>query len=1079
MKFTLLFTLLLYLSSSFGQAQFLESGNYPVYNFTTKMYNALDQNWCAVQDHRGIMYFGNNQGVLEYDGVNWILYPATDGAPAHSMAVDNSGRVFFGSVDLFGYLYPDSTGFMTAFLLSDLLNEQDRSFGEIWETHVTNKGIVFQSYHDIFIWESDSLTTIHSEDEIFESFYVNDELILCHTDAGLSYLNGNTIRPMETGELHASRSIVGMLPQLDDRILIVTDSIFYQLDFSEKGLENASIRRLKTQNEKLLSNLILNNAVRINDNRISLGTWGNGAFLIDSAFNILAVIQKETGIQDDVIQGQFLDENGNLWLQLSSGITRVEIDSDITHLDDSYGLEGIVSSVTRFNDRIYVTTNAGMYYMGKDYYDRTISKLSTPKFQQVEKFDEECWDMITFRDGEKEIMLVITNDNIYEVDKDNSRRKLMEAYAYTLLQSKIDLNRVYIGLESGLTSIYRKGEEWIVEAEFSEVDDMITSISEDEAGNLWLGTRGEWLYRIDFEHSPGQYISAFEIKSFNTDNGLSNGQFIISQFKGEPLVAAEKGFYSYDREEDIFYSDTTFGPPFTDENLFIHRQRVVWDSGIFVITYSDLAEIKYKIAYLYEDTLGTYTWYHEPFKRISQEQNNIIYEDGDQTVWFGGSEGLYKYRFNPSRDFGRDFSAFIRRIDVSAGRMLFGGTFSDENQVQSMVQSKSQIPVLPYNENSLVFTYGTEPGEDESFTRFSFFLEGSDRTWSDWSSKSYKEYTHLREKKYIFHVKSKNIYGNISKEATYEFTILAPWYRKFWAFILYILAAAGIVYMIVIMYTRRLRGIIRERTEEVVAQKEVIEEKNNDIMDSIMYAEKIQRAILPPEDDLEKLNLDGFILFLPRDIVSGDFYWLGKKDNKIITVAADCTGHGIPGAFMSMLGVAFLNNIVGAQGIVNAASILDELRAEVIAALKQKGQEGEQKDGMDLALHVIDFDKMVLEFSGANNPLIMIRDNELTQIKADRMPIGIHDRAAEPFINNIIDIKKGDVIYTFSDGYQDQFGGPKDKKFMIKRMKELLLEIHKEPMEDQKELLHKEFQNWIIPYDAEQVDDIIIIGIRI
>lgn len=167
MKFTLLFTLLLYLSSSFGQAQFLESGNYPVYNFTTKMYNALDQNWCAVQDHRGIMYFGNNQGVLEYDGVNWILYPATDGAPAHSMAVDNSGRVFFGSVDLFGYLYPDSTGFMTAFLLSDLLNEQDRSFGEIWETHVTNKGIVFQSYHDIFIWESDSLTTIHSEDEIF------------------------------------------------------------------------------------------------------------------------------------------------------------------------------------------------------------------------------------------------------------------------------------------------------------------------------------------------------------------------------------------------------------------------------------------------------------------------------------------------------------------------------------------------------------------------------------------------------------------------------------------------------------------------------------------------------------------------------------------------------------------------------------------------------------------------------------------------------------------------------------------------------------------------------------------------
>lgn len=182
---------------------------------------------------------------------------------------------------------------------------------------------------------------------------------------------------------------------------------------------------------------------------------------------------------------------------------------------------------------------------------------------------------------------------------------------------------------------------------------------------------------------------------------------------------------------------------------------------------------------------------------------------------------------------------------------------------------------------------------------------------------------------------------------------------------------------------------------------------------------------------------------------------------------------------MSMLGVAFLNNIVGAQGIVTAAEILDELRAEVIAALKQKGHEGEQKDGMDLALHVLDTKAMKLEFAGANNPLILIRENELIQVKADRMPIGIHERVDEPFQNQVIDLQKGDVIYTFSDGYQDQFGGPRNKKFMIKRLKELFLEIHEKPMDEQKAILEKTFYDWIVPYGSDQIDDVIVIGIRV
>ena len=411
---------------------------------------------------------------------------------------------------------------------------------------------------------------------------------------------------------------------------------------------------------------------------------------------------------------------------------------------------------------------------------------------------------------------------------------------------------------------------------------------------------------------------------------------------------------------------------------------------------------------------------------------------------------------------------------------MFGGTFQDNRNIQTLVQPVSMKPVLPYqNNSSMIFNYSAGPGEDRNFTRYSYFLEGNDISWSEWVPESKKEYTNLREGKYVFHVRARNINWQISTEATYEFTILAPWYRKRWAYLLYVLLAGFVIYTFVKVYTRQLRQIIRERTAEVVTQKEVIEEKNKDIMDSIQYAKKIQQALLPPEDDLGKLNVDGFILFLPRDVVSGDFYWLAKQGSKVITVAADCTGHGVPGAFMSMLGVAFLNNIVEVKGIIKASDILNELRADVIAALKQKGQEGEQKDGMDIALHVIDYDKMTLEFAGANNPLILIRDDRIIQLKPDRMPIGIHERADESFVNNVMDARRGDVLYTFSDGYQDQFGGPDNKKFMARKLKELLLKIHRKPMSEQKKILEKTFFDWISSSSVNQVDDVIVIGVRV
>jgi len=298
---------------------------------------------------------------------------------------------------------------------------------------------------------------------------------------------------------------------------------------------------------------------------------------------------------------------------------------------------------------------------------------------------------------------------------------------------------------------------------------------------------------------------------------------------------------------------------------------------------------------------------------------------------------------------------------------------------------------------------------------------------------------------------------------------------------------------------RELADKVKERTIEieqqrdiVISQKDHIEKINTEITDSIRYAKYIQSSILPKADLLDSFLGEHFILNKPKDIVSGDFYWTSKIDSKIIIAAVDCTGHGVPGAFMSMLGMTLLNEIINKEYITHPGVILRRLRKEVINSLKQKNERGEQKDGMDISLCTLDPDNMKLQFAGANNPLYLIRksnlkeagelrceltgDDRLYEIKGDMMPIGIYDRM-EDFTLHEIDIFRGDSIYLFTDGFPDQFGGPDRKKLGYRQFKEQLLKNSSETMADQKKMLEKSLTDWMGANN--QIDDILVIGFRI
>jgi serine phosphatase RsbU (regulator of sigma subunit) len=288
--------------------------------------------------------------------------------------------------------------------------------------------------------------------------------------------------------------------------------------------------------------------------------------------------------------------------------------------------------------------------------------------------------------------------------------------------------------------------------------------------------------------------------------------------------------------------------------------------------------------------------------------------------------------------------------------------------------------------------------------------------------------------------------------------------------------------------TLRKRNIILEETvqkrtleisrqkDQINEQKVTIEEKNKDITDSIRAAKYIQDAVLPPTQILNTFFNDSFIIYWPRDIVSGDFYWIKERKKDILITAADCTGHGVPGAFMSLLGISFLNNMVSESGNDSPAEILNKLRNEVIKSLNQSEKETKVRSGMDAALIAINKDRSTIEYAGAYNPLVLIRDKGLEELKADKMPIAYYEHM-EPFTNHSMQLQEGDQLYFFSDGFADQFGGPDNKKIKRGKFYKWLLEIEGLPFNKQSEILEKNFNEW--KGESDRVDDVVLIGIKV
>ena len=293
---------------------------------------------------------------------------------------------------------------------------------------------------------------------------------------------------------------------------------------------------------------------------------------------------------------------------------------------------------------------------------------------------------------------------------------------------------------------------------------------------------------------------------------------------------------------------------------------------------------------------------------------------------------------------------------------------------------------------------------------------------------------------------------------------------------IYSLIIVGVLMVLLALLAYNRYLIKRNANTLLLTQNIEIQRQQGEILASINYAKNIQNAILPPPELLQNYVPEYFILYLPKDIVSGDFYWMHTTVDELVIAAVDCTGHGVPGGFLSMLGTAILNDIVHNNNHLYASEILDLLNSNIINLLHQNREDMKTKDGMDIALCKYTLSDQILQYAGAHNPLYLIRNNELSIYKADRIPIGIYSITDKKFTNHKIKTQKNDQVYIFSDGYTDQFGGENDQKFKNNQFKAKLLEISNLPMEAQKSILYETFQNW--KGTCEQIDDILVIGLK-
>ncbi|HEX2967853.1 MAG TPA: SpoIIE family protein phosphatase [Bacteroidales bacterium] len=1072
-----------------------------------------NQNWAICQDSNKIMLFANRKGLLSFDGEDWT--PIRLKITPYAMRMNPFDKhIYIAGENNYGLLQRDSKGSY----IYESLSGDSADLGMITRIIFNDSTVVFFGDHSVS-WHNLKTHTLQrrivaSIDFPFTGTFLKGGMTFVNVAGkGLHRIEADTLFPIVTGYLTENTDVLFSLPYDDNRIV---------LGFSNGRLslfDGIKYYTYPIKDDGYLSANVLADAISVGDSLYAFSTLGGGALVSEKkSGKVRYIINNQKGLPDDEVFAIGSDMAGGLWLSHPFGLSRADLKLPVGNFSVYPGLKGNLSTSLKYNNELYAATSEGVFYLSyeksyteieilrkneagtspatmnaepvkeitaplappakqentrKGIFNRIFGKKTTGEqktsssvssmsgsshgtvaikdvpaasfrtekikqlksidyiFRKIDGISEKCRQLVPTDNG----ILAATNRGLYVIKNHQAVAIAPDRYINYITWNS-DAGKYAVAASDGYFIAGFANGKWSVTVPDRTFKEPLYSIVRTYANTYWMaGDNKAWRT----EESAGKV----SYKSFTIDNAFSQ-RYLVDLINDTIFLFTETSVNIFDKTSDKFVQykglklpeTSEFKYPVSNIPLIVSGTSWIYPEVSDRIKNKDLCMLK-----LFDDVISVY------------------YNDGK--IWIvDGMNNLFGIDCNKASSIAPETGLLVKHIRNEKG------TVFDLSDV-----------VFERGDNVINFDIVVPAYLNKKLTEYQYYIDGVMSEWSPWSNRTSYSRGIPKPGNYELQIRARDLWGQVGEPVSLKFTMKAPFTQTSVFYLLTILGSLLIILVIIRFRegqlhekNRILEEKVKERTAEIEAQKE-------EITSSIEYASRIQMAMLPIPALFNESFSEYFIIFKPRDIVSGDFYWVGEDSKNIYFTVADCTGHGVPGAFMSALGISILNEIITHNKDLKASNFLNLLREQVKTQLHQTGKEGEAADGMDISLCVLKKNRELLQFSGAFNPLYAYTGGELIEFKADRMPIGIHYGDEASFTNHEIKVKKGDVLYLLSDGLTDQFGGPEGSKFKKAQFKKLISEIHHRPLSDQKKLIELEFLKW--KGNHEQIDDVTVMGIRI
>lgn len=1005
-----------------------------------------------LQDQQGYLWFGTTEGLFRFDGVSHQQYTTADSLATNrvtALAEDTSGTLWIGHQD--GQLSCWKAGKITHFIaefepeaaISDLHFDRE---GHLW---IGTEG------DGVYVLKEGATKRLGEAEGMPDSFVYDLEeaangLILAGTDGGLAIVTWATEEPT----IEVLNYDKGLPDNIVRKILCTEEGTVF-LGTEDEGVVKVNLEDQSIQHPLISGNWrqgAVNGLVQ-QDGKLWIASSRKGVLVFDLVQNKTEYLTRSKGWTYPRANTLQADQEGNIWFGTAAGIFRTSGDHlmYITEFEGAYD-HNVLALAIDLQQQIWYATEEGLF-------KRSISPkgdVLIEKPLEGNPLSENTF--ISLHVDELGFVWAGTYGNgVVRINPEDGKVEALQdefGNGNILSMTPGESGVVWLATLGGASKAQIESNGSLSIHNLGKMDGLVSSyiyqVFEDSQGRVWFGTDGDG---VVCQETSGEF------KAYGPKDGFESKvaySFAEDQQGTLWVNCREEGIYRKAAGEDFVAFTSENGPRDLSVGAMAVDQRgrtvLIHDYGIDVF---DPQEERFF-------NLGEEVGIIDQFPNL-----NAVTTDLQGQIWFGTEAGIVTYS-----DLLHQLSdgpvPHIREV------LLY----------QEAVDDVAVLQDLSYDQNNLTFQYNGFWYLDPGGVNYRYKLENYDASWMETKNHTVT-YSSLPPGSYNFRLQ---VAGSTDfkhpRETSITVVVSPPFWQQIWFYALVLVVAVAGVYLFIRLRERNLleaKQILEEkvveRTKEIAAQNERLARQHEQITESITYAQRIQNAILPLEKNLERAFPKHFIFYQPRDIVSGDFYWFYRKGDVSYLAAADCTGHGVPGAMMSMIGYALLNEIVSGNPGITPAGILNKLNESIVESLKQDHTAaGTSKDGMDIALCSYNAKQNTFVYSGAKRPMYLIQNDELEVVKGDRFSIGGDALGAdESFTDVELQPDAGTKVYFFSDGYPDQFGGPKNRKFMLKRFRQVVAENHSRSAQEQHELFANLFRDW--KGEVQQTDDILVIGL--